>query len=251
MINYETAGDPAAPALMLLHGFMSSTLQWSPNVERLSESFHVVSIDLWGHGESPAPRDEAAYSVDGYAEAFDTVREALGIRQWGVCGQSFGAGIAMKYAHARRSDVSAIITTNSRSVFAADFSSRAPRHTQDEWLEADLRRLPYHPRHARRFPPELRERMAAVADRLDRYGLWAAMTITGPQLSCRTILPEIEQPFLLINGLWERSFQPERHYVETVMPEAQFVDLEGGHSVNIEEPVGFNKAVARFLTSLG
>lgn len=89
--------------------------------------------------------------------------------------------------------------------------------------------------------------MATAADGIDRHGLWACMTITGPRLTCLPIFDGIAQPFLLVNGLMERGFQAERQRFEDAMPAAEIVDIDGGHSVNIENPGGFNAAVIDFL----
>lgn len=141
-LHFETAGDPSAPALLLVHGFMSCRLQWQPNVEALEKRFHLVMVDLWGHGRSPAPREDTAYLPEGFAEAFDDVRQSLGIERWSVCGQSFGAGLVVQYAHAAPQIVDTIITTNSRSAFAPTLSDRAPQMSREDWETADLRRLP-------------------------------------------------------------------------------------------------------------
>jgi len=249
-LNVEIAGPEDAPALLMLHGFMSSRWQWAPNLTRLTQAYRVVLAELWGHGDSPAPADEAPYLPTGYAAEFEAIREELGIDRWAVCGQSFGAGLIVRYAALHPVSVRGVITTNSRAAFAPTLSDRAPRLNRAEWQAADLRRLPYHPRHARRFPADLRDRLSAAADRLDRHALWAAMAVTGPHVSCRDILPTLETPFLLINGLWERGFQADRQYVESVRSPTEIVDLEGGHSINIENAEGFDAAVLAFLGKL-
>ena len=53
------SGDADKPALLLLHGFLSSNLQWEPNRERLLERFRLIEVELWGHGEAPAPEEPA------------------------------------------------------------------------------------------------------------------------------------------------------------------------------------------------
>ncbi len=48
-------GDPAAPALVLVHGYPDSKEVWSAVAERLADRFHVVLYDVRGHGASGAP----------------------------------------------------------------------------------------------------------------------------------------------------------------------------------------------------
>ena len=45
-LNYRTTGDPKRPALLLVHGFLSSNAQWQPNLDLLGERFFVVLAEL-------------------------------------------------------------------------------------------------------------------------------------------------------------------------------------------------------------
>ena len=51
-LAYELIGDDDAPALMLLHGFMSSNAQWMLNTEALSARHRLVLVELWGSSSS-------------------------------------------------------------------------------------------------------------------------------------------------------------------------------------------------------
>jgi pimeloyl-ACP methyl ester carboxylesterase len=63
-IAYYTAGSKSSPAVILLHGFTSSSLHnWSPRVlDLLSASFFVVAMDLRGHGKSAKPVERTSYA---------------------------------------------------------------------------------------------------------------------------------------------------------------------------------------------
>ena len=87
------------PYLLLVHGFLSSSAQWLANLKELSTVCKPVTVDLWGHGRSPAPRDKIHYSPQAYAEQFEQIRQQLGIERWFVCGYSLGAGLSIRYAH--------------------------------------------------------------------------------------------------------------------------------------------------------
>ena len=49
---YES-GDPAAPAILFLHGSPLSGRMWQPQLDSLTE-FHCLAPDLPGHGLSAA-----------------------------------------------------------------------------------------------------------------------------------------------------------------------------------------------------
>ncbi len=244
--NIEIDGSEANPSLLLVHGVMSSTLQWEPNREALREHFRVIAVDLWGHGGSPAPGDSKRYTVDAYLSEFEAIRERLGIEAWFVCGQSFGAGITIRYALKHRQTVRGLIVTNSRSALNDVTSETEATGGADDWRAVDLRSLPYHPCHAKRFPAGLKSRMEVAADRLDRHALWQAMQVTARDLSCRDAVKELAVPTLLVNGRFEKAFQKDRDFAIATIPELEVADLDAGHSVNVEAPKDFSAAVIDF-----
>ena len=97
-LNYRTTGDPKRPALLLVHGFLSSNAQWQPNLDLLGERFFVVLAELWGHGDSPLPADDSAFTIPRYVAEFEHIRNELNLGCWGVVGQSYAAGLAINYA---------------------------------------------------------------------------------------------------------------------------------------------------------
>ncbi len=52
-------GNPAAPALLLVHGLTESAAAWPDAVARWSSRYHVLAVDLRGHGASPRWDDDS------------------------------------------------------------------------------------------------------------------------------------------------------------------------------------------------
>ena len=124
----------SGPHLLMVHGFLSSSAQWLANLEALSAVCKPVTVDLWGHGRSPAPRDKTHYSPQAYAGQFEQIRQQLGIERWFVCGYSLGAGLSIRYAHDYPQNVYGHIFTNSNSALAG------PEQIQ-EWLQSSVWRF--------------------------------------------------------------------------------------------------------------
>ena len=241
------SGDADKPALLLLHGFLSSNLQWEPNRERLLERFRLIEVELWGHGEAPAPEEPAFYAIGRYADEFERMRADLGVERWIVCGQSFGAGIVIRYALDHPDSVSGLVITNSRSALnTAAPDDGGGRGRVEDWDTIDLRELPFHPCHAKRFPAEFRERMEKAVDGIPRHAIAHGSAVTGPDLSCRQRAHTLRVPTLLINGRFEKAFQADRDWAAATIPGIEIVDLDAGHSVNVEAPDGFVDAVVTF-----
>jgi pimeloyl-ACP methyl ester carboxylesterase len=245
-LGFDFEGSAEKPALLMLHGFMSSNLQWEPNRDGLAAHFRWIGAELWGHGRSPVPTGSEPYHVLSYVAEFEALREQLGVNRWFICGQSFGAGIMMRYALEHPNVVQGLIMTNSRSSVNDVVSEEGPGLDLQAWQELDRHIIPYHPCHAKRIPEALRKRMEEAADQIDPYALWQSVETTGRELSCREEAAQIAVPMLLVNGRREAGFQRDRDFVAETVPHVRVVDLDGGHSVNIEAPAGFNEAVIAF-----
>jgi pimeloyl-ACP methyl ester carboxylesterase len=115
---------------------------------------------------------------------------------------------------------------------------------------AALEALRIHPRHAKRFPEDIKAEMVGDAERIAPDGILRSLSLTSPDLSIAHRLGEVDVPALLVNGTWEKRFQPMRAKVAAEMPGVRIVDLEGGHSINIEAAEDFDRAVTEFVRDL-
>ncbi len=245
-LAYETDGDPRRPALLLVHGFLSCNAQWVLNREALAARRHLVMAELWGHGASPLPGEEQ-FSLDAYVAQFEALRERLGVSAWAVVGQSYGAGLALRYALACPDAVSAVVVTNSRSALGKEPLQpprRAPAAAETERF--DVRQLPIHPIHARRFPEHVKAAMVESADRVQRDAVVRGGLLSG-DLNCVANLGALKMPLLVTNGRYETSFQPDVENLAQLYPDLEIAHLDGGHSVNVEAAEQWNEAVLRFL----
>jgi len=254
MLHTDADPEDGRPALLLVHGMLSSRNHWQPN-RSLSEEFRVVRIDLPAHGLSPAPKDEADATPAALVQAIEAVRERLQISRWHICGQSFGAALTLRYALTFPDRVIAQVFTNANGALRETWDASQQRRNLsqvDEILQeghAAMRRMAYHPCHARRFPPDLRETLSRDADATDVQGITLLLEQAMPRLSVRDRLCELRVPTLLVNGLWEKRFQPARTWLSEAHPHIAIEDLQGGHSINIECPGEFDAAVSLFLSA--
>jgi len=94
-VFYREAGDPAAPRLLLLGGFPSSSHQFRSLIPALAEQFHLVSFDYPGFGNTEMP-DPARwdYTFDHLAEVVEAAMEAIGFTgPMGMYMQDYGGPI--------------------------------------------------------------------------------------------------------------------------------------------------------------
>ena len=85
---HEGAGEP----LLLLHGFLSSRAQWLEKIPALKSYCTPVTVELWGHGRSTMPEDDALPHPLAYVDQFDRIRREIEAQRRYVAGHSFGTG---------------------------------------------------------------------------------------------------------------------------------------------------------------
>ena len=93
-VHYQEAGNPKAPALVLIHGFASSTLVWSKVFLKFAEAgYRVIALDMLGFGYSAKPRN-GEYTIAGQARLLVRLLDALSIPRAIVIGSSYGGAVA-------------------------------------------------------------------------------------------------------------------------------------------------------------
>ena len=77
-IFYREAGTAKAPAVLLLHGFPTSSHMYRDLIPLLADRYHVIAPDLPGFGFSTAPpREKYRYTFDNLARTIDAFTETL------------------------------------------------------------------------------------------------------------------------------------------------------------------------------
>lgn len=96
MLAYERTGS--GEPLLLIHGISHRRQAWAPVVDRLSTDFEVITVDLPGHGESPALELRGRSVRDAVAETLYSTLDGLGVEQPHIVGNSLGGLIALEAA---------------------------------------------------------------------------------------------------------------------------------------------------------
>lgn len=108
-IFYREGGRPGAPAVLLLHGFPTSSHMFRDLIPLLADRFHLVAPDLPGFGHSDIP---AGISFARIADIIGRFTEVIGLSRFAIYIFDYGAptGLRMALKHPER--VTAIISQN-------------------------------------------------------------------------------------------------------------------------------------------
>ncbi|WP_163995944.1 alpha/beta fold hydrolase [Pyxidicoccus caerfyrddinensis] len=112
-IFVREAGDPAAPTLLLLHGFPSSSFMYRELMDALKDEFHVVAPDYPGFGHSSAPlRGEWPNTFEAITDVVDTLTTRLGLKRYALYVQDYGAPVGFRLAARHPERITGIVTQN-------------------------------------------------------------------------------------------------------------------------------------------
>jgi pimeloyl-ACP methyl ester carboxylesterase len=110
---YRSAGDHAAPVILLLHGFPSSSFMFRELIPRLAGRYRVIAPDLPGFGftEVPVWRNYT-YSFEALASTIDAFTEALELKSYALYVFDYGAPTGFRLAMRHPERVTAIVSQN-------------------------------------------------------------------------------------------------------------------------------------------
>lgn len=110
-IFYREAGAPDAPAVVLLHGFPTSSHMYRNLIPQLADSFHVIAPDLPGFGFTKTD-DGFVHDFATLANAIDAFLEAKGIARYALMVFDYGAPVGFRIALKHPERVTAIVSQN-------------------------------------------------------------------------------------------------------------------------------------------
>jgi esterase len=139
--------NSAAPALVILHGLLGASRNWSTIGKALQNRFDVHALDLRNHGNSP--HAESMRWVE-LCDDLETYLEAQGLNEIHLMGHSLGGKIAMRYA-CQNADVV-------KKLIIVDIAAKAYSPYHDNEFRA-MKRIPVDELASRREAEELLETM--------------------------------------------------------------------------------------------
>ncbi|WP_017667612.1 alpha/beta fold hydrolase [Sandarakinorhabdus sp. AAP62] len=244
------AGPSDAPVLVLLHAIATSSALWTPQLAALASRFHVVRIDLPGHGDSPAMTGSPGYPD--YADAVAATLAGLGIHSASIAGLSFGAMVAMQLAVRHPALASRVALANCAAFTPPPVADmwRARIAAVEQGGMASQRAVTLD----RWFTPGFAASAALTLDWIGSMieatpsaGFIAAARMIS-SLDHRDILSAIASPTLVLSGAHDLATTPAiMAGIVAALPHAQLASLDAAHLANVEAPVAFAEALGAFM----
>jgi pimeloyl-ACP methyl ester carboxylesterase len=261
-LHYLDWGGQCKQPMLLLHGFMGHAHVWDIFALEFRNSYHVISLDQRGHGESDWSQ-KRAYSIDDHFSDICRLAEILHLDRMILIGHSMGGRNALFYAACFPEKVDSLVLVDARPSASQQSSNALMELLVHFPLQADTLEqvvesireiyplLPYgFARHIAshgykktedgKYVPKYDTRMSLQCQR-SRYSvedLWPFVT----SISCPTLIVRGERsPFL--------SKEDAKNIVDH-LPRGSLGEISHSTHVPVQEnPEEFNDAVRHFLNS--
>jgi pimeloyl-ACP methyl ester carboxylesterase len=270
-VFYRDAGPPDAPAILLLHGFPSSSRMWQPLLDRLVGPFRLVAPDYPGFGHSDAPSQaEFAYTFDHLAAVIGRFTEVLGLRRYTLVVQDYGGPVGFRLAIAHPERLGALIVQNAvahedglgplwqtRREFWADRKAHeaALRENFFSFAATRQRHVGTSP-NAENYDPDLWTDEFAFLSRPGQQDIQTDLfydyrTNVASYTAWQDWLRQHQPPLLVLWGRYDPSFQVEEaEAYRREVPAAEVHILDAGHFALDEQPDAIADLTRGFLGRL-
>ena len=112
-VFYREAGRKDAPAVLLLHGFPTSSHMYRNLISALADKYRVIAPDYPGFGQSAMPdRAKFSYTFGNYAQLVEALTEKLGVDRYALYVMDYGAPVGFRLAAKHPERVTALIVQN-------------------------------------------------------------------------------------------------------------------------------------------
>lgn len=112
-IFYREAGDPSKKAVVLLHGFPSSSHMYRDVLAALGDEFYLIAPDYPGFGDSDfPPSDKYTYTFDNIADTMNQFLIQRGLNNYTLMIQDYGAPIGFRIATKHPKKVAGFVVMN-------------------------------------------------------------------------------------------------------------------------------------------
>jgi pimeloyl-ACP methyl ester carboxylesterase len=261
-LHYDEVGQGAP--LVFVHEFAGEGRSWHLQVRFFARRYRTITFNARGYPPSDVPTAGTAYSQD---QAVDDIRgllDALGIAKAHVCGLSMGGYATLHFGirHPERA-LSLVVAGCGYGSLAADRAQfkRDVEVTSQRFLAEPMAALadvycqgPTRVQFRDKDPvgwQEFRDHFAAQS------ALGHGLTMRGVQLTRPSVYdlePELGRltvPTLIVTGDEDDPcLEPGIFMKRKIRTSGLVVIPKAGHTINLEEPEAFNRAVLDFLTAV-
>jgi pimeloyl-ACP methyl ester carboxylesterase len=251
-------GKRGAPGALLLHSLAGHSHWWDWAAPLLAERFHVVALDLRGHGSSDRAEPPAYRAVDHVAD----IVEVLATLEWRsplVVGHSLGGYVGMNLAALHPDRVGALVVADTMTEWSdeeAEWARRALERPEPTFssLEEAVARYRLRPSETTTSGEVLRH-LAEEAFTERQPGVWQSRfdrrVLPHARPDAWPMLPDVGCPTLVVRGAGSTIMDKASWVrVATTVKRGQFAEVRGAfHHLVLDDPQQFVDVINRWWAS--
>lgn len=277
-LDVAVAGDPANPAIILLHGFPESHRTWRHQIPALARDHFILAPDQRGFARSSKPTAVSDYTPDKMVGDLIALADHFGIAKFTLVGHDWGGAIAWMAALNRPDRIGRLIIVNAPHpfIFQKTMFDDPAQGEASQYIRAF--RNPDFEQHIEKIGlpaffdtsflrhtdfEKVEAEKAAYLDEWSQPGAMTAMlnwyrasSIIVPEMDetparpafLNAPFPPIKQPTLVIWGVEDKALLPSQlDGLEELVPDLTLVKVDAGHFVPWEAPEAVTEAIRRWL----
>jgi pimeloyl-ACP methyl ester carboxylesterase len=255
-LHYLDYGTEGRPVMLCIHGGAANGHWFDFVAPGLTQDYHVLALDLRGHGNSD-PVDPPSYTYADYAADIDKVVKALDLKDFVLAGHSMGGTVSLLYAATYPGRVKNLIVVDSTVNLSAERINRlrdigsggGKSYASQEELIGRYRLRPGNSLAAPEVVRHIASRSCRQVEDGWRHKFDRAVYATREVFDGTPLWSDIRIPTLLVKGDRSDRISPEVYAeVKARCPQAALAEVsDTDHHVTLDNPAGFLAAVQPFL----
>lgn len=258
---FEEVGD--GTPLVFVHEFAGDHASWGPQVSFFSRRYRTITFNARGYPPSDIPDDPAAYSQRQAVDDIKGLLDHLKIPRAHICGLSMGGYAALLFGlgypdralsltvagcgygsggHREqfRKDVEQLVRSLEEEGMEKVAESYTRGATRVQFLRKD-------PKGWQRF----RDQFAAQSAKGHALTMRRVQMARPSVFDLERQLERLDVPTLIVTGDEDDPCLEPGLFMKWKIPAAGLLVLpNSGHTINLEEPEAFNRALLDFLTAV-
>jgi len=251
-IDYRFDGKEGAPYVTFVTGIANDSTMWDGQVEALGKDYRTLRYDLRGHGDTQAT--EGDYSMELLVRDLTGLLNELNIQKTRLVGLGLGGAIVQAFAIENSHRVNALAPCCCRAKMVPDFAALWQKLREavaadgiDPIVEPTVQR--WFSDEFKATNPEALQKVRNMIRGTTTLG-YLGVTAAFMGLDIEDKLPQIKISTLYLSGAEDKLGGPPALMAEMAnkVPVSQHRSVpKAGHIANIQNPAGFNSALADFL----
>lgn len=244
-ISFSDVGQ--GQPLILIHAFPTDMNLWLPQQNELKKYFRVITLDLWGFGQSEVV-DGKAVTMTKYADEVKQLMNQLHIHKAIIGGESMGGYIALSFLKKYPDSIDGLILSDTQSIADSDEMKIKREAAAVDVMEHGTAQF------IQNFMPkalspnvssETKQFLQALLEKQSKFAFASALRGMALREDTSNVLSDSQIPILIISGEKDILISPDQSKkMHLLAKNSKLIIIDNaGHLSSLEQPTAWNRAV--------